>query len=171
MNRRKAVAAIALAPLAVGQTKKSEVRERFIGVWRLVSYEATNKSTREVFYPLGPKPFGRLTYDPAGRMSAQLMNPGRRAVGGSPERSAVAVTQRASCEEMREMVTGFSAYCGRFEVDESSQTVTHHVEACLIPSWVGSKQHRSFQFAGNQLILTSAKQESVGRLVWQREEN
>jgi hypothetical protein len=69
------------------------------------------------------------------------------------------------------MLTGFSAYCGRFEVDESSRTVTHRVEACLIPSWVGSAQHRQFEFADNQLILTSAKQESVGRLVWQREEN
>jgi hypothetical protein len=104
-------------------------------------------------------------------MSAQLMNPGRRAIGGSPERSAVAAARGASCEEIREMLTGFSAYCGRFEVDESSRTVTHRVEACLIPSWVGSAQHRQFEFADNQLILTSAKQESVGRLVWQREEN
>lgn len=171
MNRRKAATVIAMAPLAAGQTKKSHVRDRFIGVWNLVSYEATNKSSREVSYPLGPKPFGRLTYDAAGRMSAQLMNPRRRAIGGSPERSTVAATQGASCEEMREMLTGFSAYCGKFEVDESSRTVTHHVEACLIPSWVGSEQHRQFEFAGNQLILISAKQESVGRLVWQREEN
>jgi hypothetical protein len=171
MNRREAVAAIALAPVAVGQTKKSDVRERFIGVWKLVSYEATNKSSGAVSYPLGPKQFGRLTYDAAGRMSAQLMNPGRRAIGGSPERSAVAAARGASCEEIREMLTGFSAYCGRFEVDESSRTVTHRVEACLIPSWVGSAQHRQFEFADNQLILTSAKQESVGRLVWQREEN
>ena len=171
MNRRKAVAAITLAPLAVGQTRQSDVRDRFIGVWKLISYEATNKSSGAVSYPLGPKPFGRLTYDAAGRMSAQLMKPGRRAIGGSPERTVVAVTLGASCEEMREMLTGFSAYCGTFEVNESSRTVTHHVDACLIPSWVGSEQHRRFEFAGSQLILTSAKQDSVGRLVWQREEN
>jgi hypothetical protein len=171
MNRRRAAAAIALAPLVAGQTKKSNVRDGFIGVWKLVSYEATNKISSAISYPLGPKPFGRLTYDSAGRMSAQLMNPGRRAIGGSPERSTVAVMRGASCEEMREMLTGFSAYYGRFEVDESSRTVTHHVEACLIPSWVGSEQHRRFEFAGNQLILTSEKQESIGRLVWQREEH
>ena len=114
MNRRKAVAAIALAPVAAGQTKRSDVRDSFIGVWKLVSYEATNKSSGAVSYPLGPKPFGRLTYDAAGRMSAQLMNPGRRAIGGSPERSAVAAARGASCEEMREMLTGFSAWNGRF---------------------------------------------------------
>jgi hypothetical protein len=160
---------VALTPLAAGQTNKSHVRDRFIGVWSLVSYEATNKSSGEVSYPLGPKPFGRLTYDAAGRMSAQLMDPRRRAIGGSPERSALAGAQKASCEEMREMLSGFSAYCGTFDVDESSRTVIHHVQACLIPSWVGSEQHRQFEFSGNQLILTSAKQDSVGRLVWQRE--
>ena len=171
MNRRKAVAAIAVAPTLLGQQKKSDVRDRFIGVWKLVSYKTTSKSSGAVSYPLGPKPFGRLTYDAAGRMSAQLMNPGLRAIGGSPELTTAAAARGASCAEMREMLTGFSAYCGKFEVDESSGTVTHHVEACLIPSWVGSAQHRRFEFAGNQLILTSAKQESVGRLVWERDEN
>ena len=91
------MAAIALAPVAVGQTKKSDVRDEFIGVWRLVSYGAKSKSSGAVTYPLGPKSFGRLTYDAAGRMSAQSRNPGRRAIGGSPERSAVAVTRGASC--------------------------------------------------------------------------
>ena len=84
MNRRKAIAVIPLASFASAQTNKSAIRDRFIGVWKLVSSESTNKNTGEVQYSFGPNPVGRLTYDAAGHMFALLMNPARKSVGGPP---------------------------------------------------------------------------------------
>ena len=157
MNRRKAVAVLSFTPLISAQAKDSSVRKKFIGVWKLVSCESKNKTSGEVRYPFGRNPVGRITYDQAGRMSALLMNPGRLA--------------DASCDEIREMVTGFTAYLRTFEIDESARTVIHHVRASLIPSWVGTDLRRTYEFSSaSQLVLTAATDLGTTRLVWQRDD-
>jgi hypothetical protein len=139
----------------------------FVGVWKLVSCEYRNTTTGEVSYPYGTNPVGRITYDPAGRMSALLMNPGRRAIGSPTRRIDV---RSASPGEMREILSGFNAYLGTFHVDEASHTVIHHVQAALIPSWVGSDQRRTYKFVNrDQLILSAPLDQNVSRVVWQRE--
>ena len=171
MNRRKAVAVLSFTPLISAQAKDSSVRKKFIGVWKLVSCESKNKTSGEVRYPFGRNPVGRITYDQAGRMSALLMNPGRRPVGGSPTRGSTAVIADASCDEIREMVTGFTAYLGTFEIDESARTVIHHVRASLIPSWVGTDLRRTYEFSSaSQLVLTATNDLGATRLVWQRDD-
>jgi hypothetical protein len=171
MNRRKAVAVLSLASLASAQTKNSAIRNKFVGVWKLVSCESKDKINGEVRYPYGTQPIGRLTYDTAGRMSAQLMDPGRRAVGGSSTLGAAAAIRTASPDDMRDILTGFASYFGTFDIDESSRTVIHHVQAHLIPSWVGTDLRRTYEFSrGNQLILTAAFDQGVNRLVWQRDD-
>ena len=128
------------------------------------------QSQRRNRLPYGRNPVGRLTYDAAGRMSAQLMNPERRAIGGPPGRSRSAAIREASTEDMREILNSFSAYFGTFEVDESTRTVIHHVQGALIPSWVGSDQRRQYKFSGtNRLILTVSHDQGTNRLVWERE--
>jgi hypothetical protein len=170
MNRRKAVAVMSLASLADAGTKKSQIRNRFVGVWKLVSCDSKDKIGGEVRYPYGANPVGRLTYDEAGRMSALLMHPGRRAIGGSSTRGSASVIQEASPDDLREILSGFAAYFGTFDIDESSRTVIHHVQAHLIPGWVGADLRRSYEFSGsNQLILTATYDQSVSRLVWQRD--
>jgi hypothetical protein len=171
MNRRKALAALSLTRLGTAQTKTSAIRSKFVGVWKLVSCEAKDKSTGEVRYQYGVNPVGRITYDTAGRMSAHLMRPGRRAVGGSSSRGSAAVVREASADDMRDMLTGFNAYFGTFDIDESSQSVIHHVQGALIPSWVGTDLRRTYEFAGsNRLILTAATDQHFSRLVWQRDD-
>ena len=171
MNRRKAVAMLSLAQVAAAQ-RKSVVQNQFVGVWTLVSCESKDKATGEVRYPYGAKPVGRITYDAAGRMSAQLMDPGRRAVGGSPTRSSAVALREMSSEDIRYMLTGFFSYFGTFDVDESSRTVIHHVRACLIPTWVGTDLRRTYEFAsGDQLILTADTPQSTNRLVWKRDKS
>ena len=164
MNRRTALSMLPAAAAA-----QSTIRQRFIGVWKLVRYESTDKKTGEVRQPYGPNPVGRITYDAAGRMSAQLMRPDRRPVGGSPANGAAAAIRSASCDDLREMLSGFASYFGTFDVDEANRTVIHHVQASLIPSWVGTDLRRSFEFSGNQLILTVTGDQTVLRLRWQRE--
>jgi hypothetical protein len=145
---------------------EAAARESFIGVWRLVSFEQKFPDGRAVF-AYGEKPVGRITYDNAGRMSAQLMRPGRRS---AVTPAGALIDGKASGEEIREAVAGFLAYFGTFDVDELSQTVIHHIEACLIPSWVGTDLKRTYRFNGNRLVLTTG---GAGRacLTWSGSES
>ena len=171
MNRREVIATFSLAPLAHAGTSEASVRKKFIGVWKLISGESRDQVTGEVRYPWGTKPVGRLAYDDAGRVFAQLMNPGRRSVGGMANRGAAAAIETASAEDMREMLTGFNAYFGTFDVDEPYRTVIHHLQSALIPSWVGTDQRRKYEFSGsNQLIMLNTASQASYRLVWQRED-
>jgi hypothetical protein len=171
MKRRDLISALSLAPLAHAKTTGAGARKKLIGVWKLISGESKHEVTGEVLYPWGTNPVGRLSYDDAGRVFAQLMNPGRRSVGGMSNRGAAAAIETASAEDMREMLTGFNAYFGTFDVDEPSRTVIHHLQSALIPSWVGTDQRRKYEFSGNnQLIMFNTASQAAYRLVWQREE-
>src|ERR1700732_4231894 len=136
MNRRAVISAFALARFVHAAASSASERRKFIGVWKLVSGVAKHEVTGAVRYPWGKNPVGRLSYDEAGRVFAQLMNPGRRSVGGMSNRGAAAALAAASADDMREMLTGFNAYFGTFDIDEPSRTVIHHLKSALIPSWV-----------------------------------
>jgi hypothetical protein len=170
MNRRTAISTLSLAPFAKGSTSTAAERKKFIGVWRLVSGESKDQRTGEIRYPWGKNPVGRLCYDDAGRVFAQLMNPGRRPVGGMSNLGSAAAIVAASADDMREMLTGFNAYFGTYEVDEPSRTVIHHLQSALIPSWVGSDQRRKYEFSGrDQLIILNTASQAAYRLIWQHE--
>ncbi len=148
-----------------GKAESAAARGRFIGVWRLVSVESKAKNG-DVSYPYGDKPIGRITYDKAGRMSAQLMRPARNGPTGTTGQTAA---RNASLEELRDMLNGFASYFGTFDVDESKRTVIHHVRASLYPRAVGTDLMRTYEFSGNRLILTAVLEDFVNRLVWERE--
>ena len=170
MHRRGVISFLSLAPFADDVANGASKRKKFVGVWKLMSGESRDEVTGEVRYPWGKKPVGRLVYDDAGRVFAQLMNPGRPSVGGAANRGAAAAIATASAEDMRAMLTGFNAYFGTYDVDEPGRTVIHHLQSALIPSWVGTDQRRKYEFSGsNQLILFNIASEAAYRLVWQRE--
>ena len=159
MKRRAVLAGAMSAAMAT-----AKVRDQFLGVWKLVSY--TRKSADgKVDYPYSEKPVGRITYDAAGRMSAQLMKPGRKSTLPSGVSFALG---RASDAEIREAVAGFIAYYGTFDLDEKAGEVVHHVEACLVPSWVGTDLRRKYQFSGNRLTLRATVPGITLDLVWER---
>jgi lipocalin-like protein len=162
MNRRQLIGSIGFATAVQAAPA---ARNRFIGVWRLISCERKSKGG-SIDYPYGEKPVGRITYDKTGRMSAQLMRPGRRSTV-APGTSLIA--GNASGEEIREAVSGFIAYFGTFDVDESATTVIHHVQACLVPSWVGTDLKRTYRFNDHRLVLTAVNMTSVLELIWERE--
>ena len=160
MKRRAILAAMAA----------TSVRERFLGVWKLVSY-ARRGTNGQVDYPYSERPVGRITYHASGRMSAQLMRPGRKSampVGVSFANGAAANVM-ANDAELREAAGGFIAYFGTFDVDESTTAVIHHVEACLVASWVGHDLLRKYRFLGNRLMLSAVTGNLAVDLVWERE--
>jgi hypothetical protein len=162
MNRRQVIGMVGLSAAA---SASPGVRERFIGVWKLVSCERKYKDGR-LQYPYGQSPVGRITYDKAGRMSAQLMRPGRHST--SPP-GVNLVLANASADEMREVLSGFMAYFGAFDVDEASTTVIHHVQACLLPTWVGTDLKRTYRFDSNRLHLTVVSSDNSLELIWEKE--
>src|SRR5205807_8719530 len=96
MNRRAVISALSLAPFACAGTRSGTERKKFIGVWKLVSGVAKHEVTGVVRYPWGERPVGRLSYDETGRVYAQLMNPGRRSVGGAADRGSASAIGSAS---------------------------------------------------------------------------
>ena len=137
-----------------------QTAQRFVGHWRLISYEQRSASG-EVSQPFGKDPVGRISYDAHGQMSAQLMRRGRaKFVDNNP--------QKGTDAEIRGAFSEYSAYYGSYTVDERAGTVTHHVEGAWFPNWIGTKQVRRYEFSGNRLILRADLPAGPGILVWER---
>lgn len=139
-----------------------KARDQFIGLWKLVSCELKS-SSGAISYPYGEQPVGQLRYDKAGRMSALLMRPGR------PTTYNRESLGKLTPAEMADVLRGFTAYYGTFDVDEATHTVHHHVQASIYPSNVGTDLNRTYEFSGNRLILVATVGSGVMRLVWERE--
>jgi len=136
-----------------------------IGSWRLIEY-ATETADGTRTFPLGPDAVGMAAYLANGRVSIQFMRRDRpRFLSGD--------AWRGTPEEERAAFEGYFAYAGRFTLDEKRGTVTHHVEICSAPNYVGTDLVRQFSFAGNRLTLRTpprmlAGQTSSAILIWQR---
>ena len=162
MDRRQAIALLAIAAPAIAQPGGQNL---LIGAWRLRSNVRTLRDGQTLNH-FGPNPVGRIEYDKSGRMFALLMRPGR-----SSTVPAGMELDNAPEGELRDAVTGFVAYYGNFEVDEATHTVIHHVQASLVPSWVGTDLKRNFCFEVGSLVLTRTSPDgtSSDRLVFDRE--
>lgn len=114
-----------------------QVRDYFLGAWKLVSTEQKYPDGRTRPFPdLGPDAVGFLLYAPSGHMCAQIM---RRRSGRL--RADEASTPSASGN-------GFISYCGTFEVREQEQTMVHRPETASLPNWVGTIQPRRYYLVG-----------------------
>jgi len=142
------------------------LRERLVGSWRLVSYEARHGDGRPAAYPLGKDAKGYILYTANGFMSAQLMRLDRplyRADGLSDGTEA----------ESAEAARGYVAYCGRYHVEDDS-VVVHQPEVSLFPNWVDSTASRKAVLVGQRLELTPTAPVLFGEeqltvvLVWER---
>jgi hypothetical protein len=168
MNRRQVFSVIVAAPLVGAQTKQPSIRERLLGAWKLISWEATLKPDGKIDYPCGKKPIGRITYDAAGRMAAQIMDTDRRVVGRGLGWSAM--LRAYSAVDLREIVGGYRAYFGTYEIDKANRSVIHHVQGELRPAGIGEARRRTFEFVGDDRILLSySDTEGDNRLLWERD--
>ena len=141
-----------------------EVISKLVGSWRLVSFHSQD-SSGQTAYPFGKDAQGRLIYEPDGRMAVQLMNPTRP--GFTSDDPLV-----TSEVEVRAAFGGYTAYYGTYSVNPDEQTIVHHIEAALLPNWVGTDQQRHFEFDGKYLTLKGplllGGVQGVVSLVWER---
>lgn len=156
------VACVALVLGAATPTAQSRdaatARERLIGTWQLVTYQILDPDGG----PARPGAYdvGRITYDPSGHMSAQLMHSSNKAAQPPATDAERAAAYRR-----------YLGYFGPFTVDEGKGVVTHHVAGSSNPSWVGSNQVRHFAFSadGKGLTLSLRNGERVTQtLYWER---
>jgi hypothetical protein len=157
-----------LACIVTGCTSRRLVQakpvtpEHFVGAWRLVSWEA--RTGDQITFPFGKEANGLLIYTATGRMSVFLSQSKRTPFAKSEA--------KAGTDE--EKVAAFDscfAYAGTFEVADGR--VTHRLEHCTFPNWVGTAQVRFLRLDGDRLVLEtpplpSGDRQSVSRLVWER---
>ena len=128
-----------------------------VGAWRLISFEERT-ADGEVVHPYGERPVGLLVYDASGRMSVQVMHSDRAPLSSDN-------LNEVAPEELRPAIEGFTAFFGRYEIDEETHTITHHVEGHVLPNSVGKSLKRRFELSDNRLILMPAENR---RVVWER---
>jgi Lipocalin-like domain len=142
------------------------ISSRLFGVWTLVAYTEEKEGCKDTT-PLGPKPIGFLIYTSDGYVSAQLMKPGRSAFQSRD-------WHKGTPEEYAESGSGYIAYCGTYEVDETNKTVSHMPFVALLPNLLHERQLRAIELNGDQLILRTGRvADADGILVsshleWQR---
>jgi hypothetical protein len=142
----------------------SEIRDRIVGTWRLVSAEETLKDgTTRPFPAFGPHGRGFLMYQRDGYMCALLTN---------PDRVKQADPAHASPEEKAAAAGATFSYCGRYEIDVERERIVHLPEVATVPGYVGSRQVRPYRFEGGRLIFSDVEKDdpSVARweIVWEK---
>ena len=122
-----------------------DAASQFVGSWSLVSFTDVDENGKTI-HRYGESAFGRITYGTNGKMMVVLMRRGREKIDDRD----------------------FFAYTGSYDVDADASTVTHHIEACNAPDWVGTDRIRKFEMLdGNRIALRPV--EGTSELIWQRE--
>src|SRR5258708_579397 len=152
MRRCSFVLAIALVcnGLVFAQSE-SEIRDRIVGTWKLVSTEEILKdgSTRP-YSTYGPNGKGFLMYSRDGYMCADLAN---------PDRPKWVSPSAPTTEEKVAAADGTFAYCGRYEIDVKQNRLIHLPEVATNPGYVGSQQIRPYEFVDGRLVLSDVEKE------------
>lgn len=142
--------ALVFGVFASAQTAKhGSARERLIGAWHLVRIDAPGPDGKSA---PGPQPKGMLVYTRDGHISVQLMYP-----------------QSAGSLVNEYVLNGYEASFGSYDVNEATQTVTHHVQGSITRDLlVGKDLPRKFQFtADGHLIIRSARPDEHWSVTWE----
>jgi hypothetical protein len=164
MNRRHAVGMLGLAGLA--SLKAAPARDRFPGIYKLVSWRTTNEDG-SIVEPMGHDPIGRITYHKAGYMSAILMRRDRKAPPRIDLKTALIDELREAVRQMQTNGGAFVTYMGTFDVDEKASTVTHHLQGGSSPTFIGIDFLRRYAFTEKGINLSTPPNFN-STLVWER---
>ncbi len=137
-----------------------------VGTWRLVSRVVTSEDGTAVQDPgLGKTPTGYLIYDSSGHMAAQLMRLDR-------PMTVDCGTSGPAPSDNSQSINGYDAYFGRYTIDETNSTVTHHLEGALAAADVGKNLVREFHVSEGKLTIivrtSSPKEKQIRTLTWER---
>jgi hypothetical protein len=117
---------LCFAILASAQGADVPATKRLLGAWKLISYEL-RLASGTVLKPFGEAPIGRILYQANGQMSAQLMTPAATPFDSSDP-------LKATTNEAMTAWRNYIGYWGRYSVDTTAGTVTHHIEGSWFPN-------------------------------------
>jgi hypothetical protein len=162
---------LAIAPVCLAQgapkAPRGQVGALIIGTWRMTGAETrVVDGSGPTTLPRGKAPAGFIIYDAQGRMYVQIMNseetrPARTGAGPMTEK------------EQAQAYSSYTAYYGRYTIDENDQSVVHHVEGSVNPRNIGNAMKRFVEVSQDKLSLnTFAKgQDGKARVtlrMWER---
>ena len=157
------VAFVLCGSFVAGQTE-SDVRDRIVGTWKLVSTEQIMKDGSTRPDPsFGAHAKGFLMYQRDGYMCANLVNPDLRkwADAANPTK-----------EEKLAAIDGTFSYCGRYEIDVKQKQIIHLPEVATDPGYVGSRQIRPYTFQDGRLVLSDVEKDDPAvarwKIVWEK---
>jgi hypothetical protein len=161
--------AVASPCLAQGAPKapRGQVARLIVGTWKMAGVETrVVDGSGPVTYPRGKQPSGYIIYDAQGRMYVQIMNSDETR---PPRKGEGPLTEK----EQAQAFTTYTAYFGRYTVNEEDQSVTHHVEGSVSPRNIGNAMHRFVEVSQDRLSLnTLAKgpdgKERITLRMWER---
>jgi len=153
-------------PSQDAQRSPQAAKERFVGTWKLVSWEMQRSDGKVIEPILGRDAVAWVMFDANGRMCAQLMRQDRPNFSTNDMR-------RGTPEEVKAAYEGYIAYCGTYTVNEEEGYLVTHVELSLFPNWLGTDQKRFFEFSEDRMTLMPpptvvAGQQVISRLTWER---
>jgi hypothetical protein len=143
---------------------ETEVHDRIVGTWKLVSTEETLKDgTTRPFPAFGPHAQGFLMYQRDGYMCAVLTN---------PDRTKLADPAHATPKEKAAAANSMFSYCGRYEIDLQQEAIVHLPEVASVPAFVGSRQVRPYRFEDRRLIFSDVEKDDPAvarwKIVWEK---
>lgn len=124
-------------------------RERLLGAWHLAHIDSPGPDGKPMDVP---QPLGMLIYTPDGHVSVQLMYP-----------------DSANSLSNEYVEKGYEASFGRFDLDEATHTLTHHIQGSITRGLlVGRDLPRLYQLTPDgRLIIRSARPEEHWSVTWE----
>jgi Lipocalin-like domain len=148
-----AVLGLAFVMSIPASTAAESIREKAVGMWKLISWEAVRSNGQALNIIMGPHPIGLIIYQPNGYMAVQGMHDPR------PMFAESGLT--ATRDELRNAYFGYYAYWGTYTINEADSTVEHNIQSSLRPEEVGVKYKRSLSFDGTKLVLTTPAYKAI----------
>jgi hypothetical protein len=138
------------------------LHRKLIGFWKLIAFERRNAKGE---LSSSDQPWtGFLVYTASGQVMVHMMQPYRRRnVGASPTPEETMATYRS-----------YTSYFGPYTVNESGNSVVHHIAASFNSGQVGTEFQRLLEFSGKRLTLKppvtkdSNGQDVQTRIIWER---
>lgn len=140
-----------------GQAQTSAPSSSVIGTWLLESIVDTLPDG-SIDRWMGSHPTGAIVYSPSGYMSVQFMRDPRPQLAPGTTLDADAAPghlfDSLPPESVREVLNGYYAYFGRYQVTAAGDSVTHFVETSLRPHEVGIIYRRAIRIDGDRLFIS-----------------
>ena len=167
MDRRAFISSSAVAMVsAPAAAQQAALRPMLLGARSLTEAATVAGATISPWFGRTNPVSGMLIYLDNGWMSVQIS-------GARPGAVARADYNRLSDLDKYGWLKEYYGYYGRFEVDDTSRTVTHHLVDSLLPYERQTTVRRHCELDGDRLVLVTeprgeAGQTTSNRLVWQR---